>query len=81
MKVFSQSVQSECCTLVVCGETSDFRKLARSQLMPYNKIIDIGCSYGVGTDIISQHCPDVVGIDISEECIVKMKLSRQPNAF
>jgi 2-polyprenyl-3-methyl-5-hydroxy-6-metoxy-1,4-benzoquinol methylase len=56
--------------VVVCNDTTDFRRLARSQLNKTDRVIDIGCSYGRGTAVIAEHCASVIGIDISEECVV-----------
>jgi len=36
-------------------------------------ILEIGCEWGTTTQILAQHCKEVIGTDISPECIQKAK--------
>jgi len=55
--------------LLFCFKTESYRKLSRSQLVKTDVCIDVGCSYGKATDIMSQHCDNIIGMDISREAI------------
>eukprot|EP00959_Pyramimonas_sp_CCMP1952_P366698 7679969-Pyramimonas_sp.AAC.1 len=56
-------------TMLICFKTESYRKLCRSQLEKQDIAVDIGCSYGRATHVMSQHCDNVVGLDISREAI------------
>jgi len=60
-------------TMLICFKTESYRKLCRSQLEKQDVAIDIGCSYGKATHVMSQHCDNVLGLDISREAIVSCR--------
>jgi trans-aconitate methyltransferase len=39
-------------------------------------ILELGCEWGTTTEILAQHCPNIVGTDISPECIQRARLLR-----
>lgn len=53
-------------SIIVCSATENYRRLARSQVQPADFVFEIGCSFGVCTDILYQQCKNVIGVDISE---------------
>lgn len=59
--------------VITCAETREYRVLARSQLTPDDRVLEIGSSTGNGTEVIAQHCANVVGVDISKELVGKAR--------
>ncbi|PRP79284.1 DNA-directed RNA polymerase [Planoprotostelium fungivorum] len=55
--------------IFLCDNTREYRRLARSQVNKEDDVVDIGSSYGVCTDILSQHCDRVIGVEISKPLI------------
>mgnify|MGYP003322079891 CR=1 FL=1 len=51
--------------LVLCAESNIFRDLARTQVAPDDRVLEIGCSYGEATAILAATCPTVLGVDPS----------------
>lgn len=39
-------------------------------------VLEIGCEWGTTTEIIAQHCREVIGTDISPECIERAREKR-----
>ena len=59
---------------LVCYDTRTFRSLAKTRLVEgKDAVIEIGCSYGKATKIISKAVSgeNVVGIDVSKEAILQ----------
>ena len=54
---------------MLCGETDDFRTLARSQPLEGDFVLEIGCSSGEATRLLSKRAQRVVAIDNSEESV------------
>mmetsp|Transcript_34285 Transcript_34285/g.85830 ORF Transcript_34285/g.85830 Transcript_34285/m.85830 type:complete len:376 (-) Transcript_34285:33-1160(-) len=56
--------------VLIVPETSDFRIMARTQIEADDRVIDIGSSYGVCTNILAQYCRNnVLGIDIALDMV------------
>eukprot|EP00854_Cymbomonas_tetramitiformis_P011384 gene11384-13454_t len=55
--------------IIICRDTAQYRVLARTQVRAGDSCVEIGCSYGEATTFLLRKCLDVVGIDISRECI------------
>ena len=55
--------------LLMCGETETFRQLARSQLLPGDRVLEIGCSYGEATSLITRRAGTVLAVDVSSDAI------------
>lgn len=55
--------------VIITPDTCIWRRLARSQLDVTEDALDIGCSLGVGTAVIAEHCRSVVGIDVSRDIL------------
>jgi trans-aconitate methyltransferase len=36
-------------------------------------VLELGCAWGGATRILAQHCPDVVGTDVSPSCIARAR--------
>ena len=57
----------ECGTLLVVPETCNYRALAMTQLGPGDKALEIGCDFGLCTEILARQCGDAIGVDISPQ--------------
>lgn len=56
--------------VIIVPETCDFRVMARTQIEPEDRVVDIGSSYGVCTHILAQFCRNnVLGIDIAADMV------------
>ena len=55
--------------LLLCGETESFRRLARSQLLKSDSVLEIGCSYGLATASIAARSKHVIAVDVSAEAL------------
>ncbi|KAI9089603.1 hypothetical protein DFS34DRAFT_597987 [Phlyctochytrium arcticum] len=60
-------------TIIICATTTEYRLLARSQVQKEDRVADIGSSYGMSTDILSQHSNDVIGLEISKTLVVEAR--------
>eukprot|EP00899_Mesostigma_viride_P013985 jgi/Mesvir1/22588/Mv05009-RA.1 len=55
--------------VIICGDTENYRHLARCQVAPHHFVLDLGSSYGVSTHILSQHCGRVIGVDLARDLV------------
>ena len=55
--------------ILLCGETESFRMLARSQLLPTDTVLEVGCSYGLATKELAARAQKVVAVDVSSSAI------------
>ncbi|KAJ3146933.1 hypothetical protein HDU89_005963 [Geranomyces variabilis] len=63
--------------VLICRTTTAYRMAARAQVFATDNVVEIGSSYGVCTDILSQHAKSVFGIEVSP-MLVKEARRRQP---
>ncbi|KAJ3182187.1 hypothetical protein HDU85_003229 [Gaertneriomyces sp. JEL0708] len=79
-RVYPTDEKSITATVLICGDTTNYRRLARSQVRSHHRVVEIGSSYGVCTDILAQHSsPELVlGIEISLG-LVKEARKRYPH--
>jgi len=56
-------------TAVVCASTEDYRRLARSQVVKADRVLEIGSSTGECTAVLAQHAGSVVGVDNSQQLV------------
>lgn len=61
--------------VIVCDETRDYRRMARVQTCPEDRVLEIGSSFGLTTSLIAEACPQgsVVGVDKSSECVERSR--------
>ena len=55
--------------IMICGETETFRALARSQLLPTDSVLEIGCSYGEATALLGRRAARVIAVDVSADAL------------
>ena len=55
--------------ILLCGETESFRMLARSQIIPTDTVLEVGCSYGLATKELAARARKVVAVDVSSSAI------------
>ncbi|KAK9707725.1 hypothetical protein K7432_010021 [Basidiobolus ranarum] len=60
-------------TIILCPHTNEYRRLARSQVTQTDNVLEIGSSYGICTDILSQHCGLVIGLETSPTLIIESR--------
>ena len=67
--------------ILLCSETESFRLLARSQLLPTDAVLELGCSYGEATALIAKRAASVLAIDVSADAIERaaVRCAGQPN--
>src|ERR1700712_4461168 len=67
-------------TLLITGETRPFRFLARHLVLPEPDssvtAIDLGCSTGETTNVLSKRFKKAIGVDVSHEPVEKGMLQR-----
>ncbi|MDD4778690.1 MAG: methyltransferase domain-containing protein [Fermentimonas sp.] len=44
-------------------------KLAIDYLHAQHNVLDVACAYGVGTNLLAEHCQTITGVDLSESAI------------
>ncbi|WIA32469.1 hypothetical protein OEZ86_003289 [Tetradesmus obliquus] len=59
--------------ILVTAATEDYRRLARSQVSSSDVVLELGCSYGMATNMLAEHAAAVVGIDNSEEAVAQAR--------
>lgn len=59
--------------LVLSPRTSDFRRMAATQLWEDDVVLEIGCSLGECTQLLSIHAKEVIACDVSETVIKECK--------
>ncbi len=57
--------------ILFTDNTIDYRRLARSQVVRSDSVLELGCSFGLCTQVLSEHADKVLGLDISESVIAK----------
>eukprot|EP00966_Prymnesium_polylepis_P290221 6704123-Prymnesium_polylepis.1 len=55
--------------VLLCGETESYRRLARSQVLPSDVVLEIGCSYGVATRSLATRASRVLAVDLSADAL------------
>ena len=55
--------------VLLCGETESFRMLSRSQILPTDTVLEIGCSYGEATALLAARAKSVIAVDVSSEAL------------
>ncbi|WIA12335.1 hypothetical protein OEZ85_012388 [Tetradesmus obliquus] len=58
--------------VLVTAATEDYRRLARSQVSSSDVVLELGCSYGMATNMLAEHAAAVVGTDNSEEAVAEV---------
>ena len=51
----------------------EYRATIPSLVMPHDVVLELGCEWGTTTALLAQHCRDVVGTDVSRECIARAR--------
>jgi len=69
------SLQGQTKQVLLCANTKEYRRLAKTQPQKTDFVIEIGSSFGIATDIIHQRARHVVGIDISKQLIEKAQIT------
>ncbi|KAJ3178787.1 hypothetical protein HDU87_003342 [Geranomyces variabilis] len=64
--------------VLICRTTTAYRTAARAQVYSTDNVVEIGSSYGVCTDILSQHAKSVFGIEVSPSLVEEAR-RRQPS--
>ncbi|KNC80709.1 hypothetical protein SARC_06930, partial [Sphaeroforma arctica JP610] len=57
--------------VVVCYSTTEYRHLARTIPHSGEHVLEVGCSTGKASAILSRNCGQLTAIDISTDCIAK----------
>ncbi|KAJ3161990.1 hypothetical protein HDU86_005688 [Geranomyces michiganensis] len=70
-------VYSKSPSVLICRSTLSYRIAARAQVGATDSVVEIGSSYGVCTEILSQHAKSVFGIEVSP-LLVEEARRRQP---
>lgn len=61
-------------TILVCSDTHDYRRLAKTQINSNDTVLEIGSDFGYTTNIISQSTKSVYGID---KCGIRINSSQK----
>ena len=61
--------------VLLCGETNSFRALSRSQILPTDIVLEIGCSYGGATALLASRAKSVIAVDISSDALKRAALT------
>ncbi|MAF11906.1 hypothetical protein CMK11_15780 [Candidatus Poribacteria bacterium] len=54
----------------------EYRATISKHVRPDDVVLEVGCEWGTTTDLIAQVAPDVIGTDISPECIERAREMR-----
>jgi hypothetical protein len=59
----------------------EYRESIAQWVTPDDCVLEIGCEWGTTTSLIAARAPDVVGTDISEDCIQRARVMRPDLRF
>jgi hypothetical protein len=51
----------------------EYRETIPTLVRPDDVVLEIGCEWGTTTAVLAQHCANVVGTDISPDCIARAR--------
>ena len=51
--------------VLLCEETDSFRRLARSQVLPTDAVLEVGCSFGHATSLLAANAQTVHAVDVA----------------
>lgn len=55
--------------VLLCSETESFRRLARSQVLASDVVLEIGCSYGMATRELAARACSVIAVDVNADSL------------
>ena len=59
----------------------EYRATVAEYVRPDDTVLEVGCEWGTTTEVIAQVTPDVIGTDISPECIERAREMRPHMRF
>jgi hypothetical protein len=62
------------CSIVICEETEEYRRLARTQITSLDAVIEIGCSTGECSAVLANSRCSLIALDISADIIAHAKV-------
>eukprot|EP00397_Hematodinium_sp_SG-2012_P042209 GEMP01046638.1.p1 GENE.GEMP01046638.1~~GEMP01046638.1.p1 ORF type:complete len:495 (+),score=114.33 GEMP01046638.1:63-1487(+) len=60
-------------TVLLCSKTCHYRQMAATQLWTDDVVLEIGCSTGECTEVLSFHAKDIVAVDVSSAQILECR--------
>jgi protein-L-isoaspartate O-methyltransferase len=54
---------------------AEYRATIPALVQPDDVVLELGCAWGTTTALLAQHCREVVGTDVSRECIARARLA------
>lgn len=61
---------------VAARGVQEYRATIPTMVKSNDVVLELGCEWGTTTEILAQHCTDVIGTDISPECIQRARQQR-----
>jgi hypothetical protein len=57
--------------IIITAETEDFRHMCRTQVLPGDVVLELGCSYGMATKVLCEQAGDdhVLGVDLGLDAL------------
>lgn len=59
--------------VLLCKDTRHYRQMAATQLRADDVVLEIGCSTGECTEVLTFHAKDIVAVDVSQAQIVECR--------
>lgn len=53
---------------------AEYRESITQWVNPNDTVLEIGCEWGTTTVLLAPHCKEVIGTDVSPECIQRARL-------
>jgi hypothetical protein len=64
-------------TLFVAARgVQEYRATIATMVKTDDVVLELGCEWGTTTEVLAQHCNDVIGADVSPECIQRARQLR-----
>lgn len=60
-------------TYVGTRGVKEYRESIATWVKPDDVVLEIGCEWGTTTAVIARHCKEVIGTDVSPECIARAR--------
>lgn len=60
---------------------AEYRQTIASVVGSHDRVLELGCEWGATTTLIARQCPEVVGTDVSADCIDRARKSHPELRF
>jgi trans-aconitate methyltransferase len=66
---------------VATRDVNEYRATIPTWVTQEDVVLEIGCEWGTTTEVLARHCQEVIGTDVSPECIERARQMRPTLRF